>query len=353
LELTKFVGEFIEFNLEEKVKFNFGDKNQFKFNYKQEGDSPLSFSFIFNSFIEFDAVFFDGDNYQIYPINENTNSFNVTLKKSGTYYFILYSKYNYDSDGDYFYFITYIPNKVIDTISLDDKVYNNNEQIFCREKLGPRLIKVKNLKEDKYAFLSYKIKIKDDDEEQKYENPFEICKDNTEEECTKEVNIYKFEKKYTYTIKIHFSKNKENTNYNGYYKPKFTISTFDSLQKKEKGLYSFENIQLYNVDLNQNKTLYLSTINTKSAYASYSDKDFDTNNLNSLKFKELNPKMDTISGNNYGLIVIVPENNNDKAKAIIANNLFTKINGDKINIPANENAIIYLEEGEEARIIVL
>ena len=343
--------EIIEFNLEEKVKFDFDKRSQFKFNYEHKGDMPLKIDFIIDSAYTFKLMFGDEENIKNYNINAYDNFVEVELKKSGTYYLKFHSKSNeHDGEESDNYFSVFIPNKVIDTINFDQKSYYYNEQICVDSNLGPRIIKVENLNEDKYALFSYKVveEYEEDDEENDYENPFEICKDNSEEECKKNIDLFSFSKGYNYTIKINFSR--KNGYDNSYCNPTFAISQIykDSIQKdKESGLNQFSDIQLYSFNLEKHRKLYLSVLNDKATFVAYSNKNIDLNELNTLKLQKINSKIEEIFGNNYGIVIIVPENNEIETKAVIADNFLSKNKVNEFNIGQNENAIIYIEEEED------
>ena len=330
--------EEIEFNLEQKVEFDFGKRSQFKFNYTQDENTPLIVYFIFESVYTYNFMVVKDDNIKDYSINYKDNIINLNLTKSGVYYFKFHTKNNEHDGGEQVnYFTTYIPNKVIYTCNLTEKVYYNNDQLFSKKDLGPRLIKVHNLEEeDKYALLSYRVLRVDNDDDEKYDynNPFEICEEN-DVKC-KKVEFFTFKSKTNYTIKIHFAKNRGDNN--RYCNPTFTISQIysDSIVENGKtGLYNISDIKLFNFDLGNKNSLYLSVLNDKATYISDENEKIELSNLEKLSWKpkKINSKIELIENNNkFGIIAIVPENNNIETKAIIADKSITQKKEMKIDI---------------------
>ena len=342
--------EFIEFNLEELVEFDFKERRQFKLNYKQEGESPLIINFMFYNFNRFVLIVDNENNRQQFIIDINNSPLNITFSMSGTYYF--YFKLLDEYDYGYEYFTTYIPNKVIYT-DLSQKYYFDNKEFFSNSDLEPKIIKVQNLKEDKCIFLNYKVVDGEDIfdlETEDLENPFEICKDNSNEKCSRNLNLFCFSKIYNYTIKIHFSQRKDKDYSPFYYIPTFEFYTFskDSIKGKEKKIYSSSEIQLFNFNLEKNEELFLATLNNKGAYICYSDEEnFILNNISYIELKTINSEIKKISGHKYVLILIIPGNNDYETKVILADKLLKQNNVDHFNISKGENAIIYLEEDIE------
>ena len=340
-EFTLGNSEEIEFELEQKVKFDFDKRSQFKYNYTQENNTPLIVYFIFESVYAFNFMVINDDNSTDYSINDENNTVKLILKKSGVYYFKFHSNNDqYDGGEQEKYFTTYISDKVIYTTDLSEKIYYNNEQIFSRKDLGPRIIKVHNLEEEKYVLLSYKVLSEDNknDEKDDYENPFLICKNGENwAECTEPIEFFTFAPKNNYTIEIHFTKN--NRYNNRYCNPTFTISQIynDSFVKNgEAGLYNISDIKLFNFDLENKDSLYLSVLNDKATYICYENEKIELSNLDKFSFRlvKIKSKIKPIytSNKKFGIVIIVPENNNIETKAIIADKSITQKKEMKIDI---------------------
>ena len=132
-QITEFFtpGEFIykerkaiNFELKQKVEFNFQNKNFFKLEYKQEGTTPKRMFLLSNIKIRYlilttpNLESIKYDNY----IDES-NVFEVLLSMNGTYYFE-FIRVDFDiNDNSNYYFTTFIPGEIIDNINLSEKSY--------------------------------------------------------------------------------------------------------------------------------------------------------------------------------------------------------------------------------------
>ena len=343
------IKDIIEFNLEEKVQFDFENRNKFKLNYKHEGDYPLNVYFIFENIKEFILnINYEGNN-QTFIINKTNNPLNMTLSKTGIYYFYFELTNDDEFDSVYKYFTTYIPNKVIYSTDLSQKYYIYKRELFSPKDIGPQIIKIQNLKEDKCIYMNYKVLddfysnyIKSED----LKNRFEITNDNTNEEFNDKMILFCFSKNYNYTVKIHFSETKS---INLYYFPTFEFYTISqsSIKGKQTNLYSFSDNQLFIFNLEKDEELFLTTLNSKETYIGYSEENISLDNVSSLQLEKVDSQIETIRDHKSVLIMIIAQNNTYETKAILANKLLQKNDVHKFNIPKDENAIIYLNEQEK------
>jgi hypothetical protein len=141
-------------------------------------------------------------------------------------------------------------------------------------KTNPDLIKVINLKEDRYVFFDYKV-----DGYYIENNPFVICNDNNDE-CSENIKIYQFLKENNYTIKIYAVP--EDSSYpNIYYYVSYSFfPIFENTFKYiEQGYYEFSGLQIFAINMENKIEAYILRENIDTIYYSISEKDFTIDNL--------------------------------------------------------------------------
>ena len=145
-----------EFKLGEMVEYNYKTKNFFKLEYNHQSDRPKNISFYFFDDSYFNFVVMDDENNKEIIIRDSL--VNITLTKTGTYYFQIY---DIDNNNDFKgKFMAFIPGGYIDTIDLSKKRYYQEETIEFRYYFEPIMYKVENITEDKLFYFSYKKNMK-------------------------------------------------------------------------------------------------------------------------------------------------------------------------------------------------
>jgi hypothetical protein len=163
----------IEFKLNENVNFNLNTRNFFKLNYKHEGDKPKNIYFSMSQGMSFyiDLAMNGKTEGLLYNYSEYV-LFNFTVSKSEEIYLEFYSP-----DSAYYEinntFVAFIDGAVIDTIDLNNKMYNGSSKIKVLKKIQPNKYIVTKLKEDKIVYFTFEIENIYSDFT--YPNPFEIC----------------------------------------------------------------------------------------------------------------------------------------------------------------------------------
>ena len=338
--------EAIEFKFGKEVVYNFKDKNFFKFEYIYENGKPGDIYFYFELSHDFQIYLIDDGKIQIFNYNKEENElFKLTLKKSGIYYINFVSRY-IDIIIDEDKFMTFVPEEIIDTIDLTQRMYHINSIIETKNNYQYNKFKVKNLKEDKYVFFSYKI---ENELSYKFHNPFEVCNIN-KSQCTRNVFLYKFLKDNEYFININFinKKAKFKKSYDIYfYYPSYTLIPIfqDMFEYREEGYYTFSipKIFIINMENKGNLTLYLQSY--ENIYLSSSDINITQNNLNNIKFIEDNNSTYILSEKRvpkFAIILVIPSIKNNNGIFIVANELLLS-ELLKLIIKSKNNAIILIE----------
>ena len=138
------------------VEYNYKTKNFFKLEYNHQSDRPKNISFYFFDDSYFNFVVMDDENNKEIIIRDSL--VNITLTKTGTYYFQIY---DIDNNNDFKgKFMAFIPGGYIDTIDLSKKRYYQEETIEFRYYFEPIMYKVENITEDKLFYFSYKKNMK-------------------------------------------------------------------------------------------------------------------------------------------------------------------------------------------------
>ena len=333
----------IEFRLGEEVEYNLNDKNFFKFEYLYESDSPQDIYFYFG--FKKDLYIYLSDNLKssIYKLNGQEELIKVNLIKSGIYYIEFYSP-----TREYFQynrkFTTFVPDKLIDSIDLRQNVYFGNSIFKTKIKLWSNKYKVKNLQKDTLVFFNYNIANED---YKLFNNPFEICNDNTTE-CISNISFFKFKQGYEYSIHIKLITLIEIDSFFDeiYYYPSYVFFPIleNILEEKKEGFYSISEPKIFIINLDKKDYLFLHFENANQVYLSYSNQENIINNLNDLNMNEISD-LCSISGKNgynFGIIMIIPLMNNKTTKMIIANQLINNDEQEEYIIKTGQNAIIII-----------
>jgi len=331
-----------EFKLGEEVVFNFKDKNFFKFEYIYENDNSSDIYFYFEISYPIELFLIAEEKTQVFDFTSGSEDlFKLTLKKSGIYYLNFYSSYsNYLKEDSTF--IAFVPGSIIDTIDLTKRMYHLSSKIKTLKKYQANIIKVKNLKKDKYVFFSYKVESAWRDEI--FHNPFEICND-INNKCTKNVTLYQFLQGNEYSIYINYINKAEDDYYdnNYFYYPSYIIVPLfsDIFEEKEEGYYTIPTPKIFIINLKNKGILYSMYDNIEKVYEASSNKKINQDNINSLEFKEDRYSSETFSeeeGYNYKILFIIPSIKDNNGRVIIFNELIYSKFG-KYTIKENKNAI--------------
>ena len=189
----------VEIIFNKEVQFDLVDKNYFKFEYILEKDIIETFSIIFNNYNSFEFILIGPQKHFYQEVISNNVEFEFSLTESGIYYIKLVPLYTYKNY--YETFTLFIPGKIIETIDLTKKLYYNNIKKVFNYQANPSMIKVNNLKDNKFIYFDYSVKENNYYNKKSYcQNPFEICNKNNE--CQKNITTYEFKKGDEYIIYI-------------------------------------------------------------------------------------------------------------------------------------------------------
>ena len=343
----------IEIEIGEEIEYDvLNDKFFYKFEYNHEGDSPKKIYFQFGQNIGLYLIFIDNIK-SVHSINYKGDLLDISLTKSGTYYFEIYSPIGFAFPGK---FKTFIPEKIIDTIDLTQKIYYGDISFRLDTKLGPSLYQVKDLKDNTDVYFIYKIQEEEEDyheydedsEDNSILNPFVICNLNTKE-CENNVTSYTFKKENDYTIYINFIE-KIRKDWMGkhfsYYYPSYAFFPIykDTIIQKEEGFYTISEPKIFTINFEKKGELFLHSENANQIFLSYSnDKDI-SKNITDINFEEITD-LKSISeedGYIYGIIMIIPSMNKTTT-FILANLLIDNDNQEEIIVPAGKNALFIVE----------
>ena len=321
-------------NPEEQISLN-QKENIFKFEYKKEDNSE--------QYIFFNL---DSNNWFIYLIGQDkiqkgTSFINeyifFPIKEGGIYYIEFKPKYSYSElEGTFSYRIT----GEVQTIDLTKKIYSKKSNFKFEIRTNPDLIKVINLKEDRYVYFDMMF----NGGLSEY-NPLEICNDNTDECSTEDIIIYKFLKDNNYTIKINTIILSD-----GYYYISYSFfPIFESTIKYiDQGYYEFSEPQIYLIKDIENKTLIYflpEYVNQVYYYVSNEeitiDKIKDMTSLKQSYLIALYPKLMRI---NYGLFILVPKGNENLSKFIYADKIIESSKEGEFLIESGNISIIFLSK---------
>ena len=356
IEFNDEQNEYLSFNFDEKTKFDFDKRSKFKYDFINKNNSTDYLILRFESDIGFIFLYTDGIKTEMKEFREsNNNKFEIALSKSGTYFIEFY---NEDVDEDEFkaYFTAHIL-KGLDIIDLSEKSYYNLGQLYSNEMKDPKIYKVQNIKENKNVIFNYEMI--DDDGDNFFRRPFEICNDNTGD-CEDHIVIYKFEKRYNYTIFIKYIENKDyNTEDHLFIFPAYIITPLDenSIVNIEEGYHFFSEQKILVLDLEKKGQLYAYLINNAIYHYGYSNESINIDNVNSLDLDyEYDDELETFyydeydEDRKYGILIPMLKINNYKGQVIISNMIVEDIDN-TIIIPAKKNALIipddYFFEDEE------
>ena len=315
----------IEIDFFEEIIFNSQNRNYFKFKYNHENENAVKIYInvkVYNN--DYYFIFIGPEKQEIYKIEYGGNNIQINLEESGIYYIkILEVRDRSQNYADYFYI--FATGTLIDIIDFTKKAYYNNMEISFNYKENPNMYRVNNLKNDIYVYFDYSLDRYSYDEEI-YPNPFEICNKNNE--CEKNITIYKFEKGNNYTIYIN-SISKDNRYY--YFPSYFFFPILENnIKQNELGYFSLSEPKLFIFDLKNSVNLNILLLNGQKMYISSSENKISLDNLNQLnyeKYEDVNEyiKLNNSSGNDYAVIIPIPLINNQiETQIIIATNVIKK-----------------------------
>ena len=176
----------IHFELGDTVEFNM-KKNYFKFDYENINSSTAIF--YFENYAEVNLTYPNGSSEKIYLEKKICE---INLEENGTYYMELKCASVLCFFGDYF---TSFINGNIKEIDLSQNIYLNNIRFETNEDYNLYQYKVSNIENDTYVYFYHEMLRYNYDKDYTF---FEICDEG--KNCTKNVQIYKFEKNNTYMI---------------------------------------------------------------------------------------------------------------------------------------------------------
>ena len=332
----------IEFKIGEQVEFNFNkEKIFFKFEYnKHNNDLPQIIYFNFSQNIGFYILLINNKKTKMIELHGEEELINITLANSGTYYLEFYSYKGLQIEGK---FISFIPDYLIDTIDLTQKMYSGNSTIKLKTNLGYNFYQVNNLTKDTFVYFIYSFQ---NENKKDFTCPFVICNNKT---CENNKTLFKFMQKYNYTIYINFINKQDNDIY--YYYPSYVFFPIfeDTIEVKEEGFYSFREPKIYIVNLINKENLFLHYEYANQLYLSYSNdinienSEHIIDNLNLLEISDLE-SISNKNGYNYGILLVIPFMNKYTTKFIIADLLIDNIdNIEEYTIPGGQNAIIFVK----------
>ena len=347
IEFNDEQNEYLSFNCYEKTNFDFYKRSKFKYDYININNSTAHLFLRFESDEDFYILYTDGIKTEVKQFEKsNNNKFEIVLSKSGTYFLEFY---NEDVERDEFEasFTAEILNN-LDIIDLSQKSYYNFGQIYSEGMKEPKIYKVQNIKEDKNVI--FKFEMKDDSGDNLSGYPFEICNDNTGD-CEKDrIFIYKFEKKYNYTIFIKYCKNRYyDSKEHMFIFPSYIISPINekSIENIEEGYYCFSEDKILILNLEEKGELHAFLINSAKFYYGYTNKAINKDNIDSLDLDyESDYEMKTFYSDDnykYGILIPIFKMNNYKGQVIITNLIIEEIQG-TFTIPAYKIALLVPDE---------
>ena len=196
---------------------------------------------------------------------------------------------------------------------------------------------------DIFAHFSFSI---ENEEIDKFNNPFQICNNNTNE-CISNITLYKFLEGNEYNININFTTKIEkdkNDKYDYFYPSYLFFPISDGIiEEKEEGFYYITEPKLYIVNLTNKGILSFYPERINHMLLSYSRDNNIFNNIDDLIWKEYSDivSISEEEGIKYALILIAPFMiNNKKGKFVIANQLIINDGQEEVNITSGKNAII-------------
>ena len=283
-----------QFKLGEEVIFNLKNKNYFKLEYNHESVHPLIIYFYFDGYGEFNLAFID--NLKIEKKLSINKLVNITLIKSGTYYFHISDENNWNSDINYS-FRTISFENVIDTINLNESKYF--KEIKLEDiKYYEYLYKVKDIKEDKLYYFYYDIYKNSDINI----NPIEICNDKNGQ-CIKNISIYRFLKDNEYTIKLHFV-------YESYFFSSFSFEyiSSNSIEEIVNGYKFTSDLKIYFINLKNKDEFNIYGFNITHMILAYTNESITLDNIEKLKYEKItNPyRIYKNKYDKYAVILLVP-----------------------------------------------
>ena len=329
----------IEFKIGEEVDFDFKDRIFFKFDYKKEKDLPQKIYFYFE--FNFNLYIFLMDNRRtalIYLNKYFKDLIHITLTNSGTYFLELYgSIYQVGK----FKFKSFIPEQLINTIDLTQKIYYENFSFKLNRKFEPSFYKVKDIKNNTNVYFIYNFQIINSE----VLNPFIVCNFNSTE-CKNNITSFTFLKGNEYTIYINLIQKNESSDDIYYYYPLYIFFPIfdDTIEEIEEGFYSISSPKIYIVNLKNKDKLFLHYEDANIIYLSYSKDKNISKNKDTLHFDKIS-ELESISEKenyNYGIIMIIPFMYKS-TKFIIANLFLDNFNKKEFILPVGKNALFFVE----------
>jgi len=330
-------------NPEEQINLN--DKNKmFKFEYKREDNSDQLVLFNIDTRDDINIVLIGPDKIQEMKADHFNKDIYFSIREPGIYYIEFHQQYSYrELEGTFSFLIT----GRVQTIDLTQKLYSKNSNFKVGIKTNPDIIKVINLKEDRYVFFEYNV--------DKYyiyskNNPFVICNDNNDDECTQNIQIFHFLKENNYTIKIYaIPEDRSYSNY--YYYTSYSLfPIFENTFKYiEQGYHVFSGLQIYAINTENKTELHLLPENIGKIYFTTSEAEFTIDNIKDKNLASivtnimtLQPQRDRIKHALY--ILIQKSDNQNLSKFIYADKVISSSKSGEFLIESGNTSIIYFDK---------
>ena len=342
----------LEVDFFKTTRFNTNNNKYFKFKY-EKNESKFIYIYLLRKGDEVRLTDSNGNNIENAEIfYEEDHLFAFYIDTPGEYILEFYNPKNLNPFAVDNEFTIILPGEIIDTIDLSQKMYYNPILFYSRWNIStPCKYKVKDLAEDTYVYFVYggeKSYYKD------YKNPFEICIDNN---CQKNINIYKLQKKTEYTINIYFVNTLYDDDYYYYLPFIFFPIRADTFGIIEKGMYKSADPKIYSFNIkNENDKIYLLNLNCEYFYLGKSSQPIKKENIEQLKDitfqnKKENLIIEKSKSEYYYIIVAIPpivtnEFMDQSTRIVIFDELIKKLNDEYKEIkpiPSKKHALIYLK----------
>ena len=328
-------------NPEEQISFNEKD-NIFKFEYKQEDSSDQLVLFNVDSREQANIFLVGHDKIQEMKADHFNRDIYFSIRESGIYYIEFHQQYPYRKPVGTFSF--YITGRV-QTIDLTQKFYSKNLNFKVGVKTNPDLIKVINLKEDRYVFFDYNA-----DSFNSKKNPFVICKDNNDDKCTQNIKIFHFLKENNYTIKINAIPEDSSYPENYYYTSYSFFPIFESTFKYiDQGYHAFSGLQIYAIKTGNKTEINLLCENIGKIYFTTSEEEFTIDNIKDYNFGTIFTDLITIEPQRNRIkhalyILIQTSENKNLSKFIYADKVISPSKSGEFLIESGITSIIYFSK---------
>ena len=329
--------EIIEIKEEELNHFDSKNNYIFKYEYSHKSELQEEIIFIFDIKSGYSGYLIlsqSNDKQIIKDINSYTQSIRLSVEKSETFYieFYCYPDNKDDYSGNFNLFTT---GNTIDTIDLNERLYYKFYNIELANKPNPDKYIINNLLEDKYVFFTYKVGNTLDI----YDNPFEICDSNNK--CTNNITLYKFEKGNNYIIYINFVKKNKNIDGNYHSVSHFFFPILENTIENNivQGEYLFSIPKIFTINMANIDYLNCLLVNRVKSLISGKNEEIMIEDLNYLKYDVSSEAFTLYKKNNkYAVIIVIP--NIKGTKLMIVNSEYILSSTQSFSLSPGDNAII-------------